>query len=317
MWIDIAIIIVSFGVMGWSSELFVRGSVAIANNYHIPKILIGTVLVGFATAIPEMIVSLDAALANARGISIGNALGSYIINIFLVLGITALIRPVMIVRSVLRRDIPLMVFAMLIAFLLLADGFLSRVDGIVLITCLLAYMVFMVCYFRRHKNDSLAYEVAAPCSKSRSWVYLLGGLGLLTISARFITGSAVALAHYFGVSDLVIGLTVIAVGTSLPELAASVAGTVKGEDEIAIGNVVGSNIFGILGVLAIPGVFAPGIISNIILVRDFSFMLIATVVLYVFCCCFDKDKLRLNRVEGTVFVLLFLLYLGIIWFYHN
>jgi cation:H+ antiporter len=317
MWTDVAIIAISFAVMAWSSELFVRGSVAIANNYNVPKILIGTVLVGFATAIPEMMVSLDAALVHARGLSIGNALGSYIINIFLVLGITALVRPIMIVPSVLKRDIPLMGAAMLIAFLLLADGFLSVSEGMLLLSCLLIYLVFMVYYFKQHKNEHIACKIESKCSKSRSWVYLFLGLGILTISARFITSSAIDLAQYFGISDLIIGLTIIAVGTSLPELAASITGAMKGEDEIAIGNIIGSNIFGVLGVLAIPGIFAPGTISNMILFRDFGFMIIATVVLYVFCCCFDNKKLKLNRIEGFVFILFFILYLSVIWLYPN
>jgi cation:H+ antiporter len=317
MWMDVAIIAVSFAVMAWSSELFVRGSVAIANNYNVPKILIGTVLVGFATAIPEMMVSLDAALSQARGISIGNALGSYIINILLVLGITALVRPIMIVRSVLKRDIPLMAAAMLIAFLLLADGFLSTTDGVILLACLLIYMVFMVYYFKQHKNEHLACKIDIKCSKYRSWVYLLAGIFILTISARFITSSAIDLAKYFGISDLIIGLTVIAIGTSLPEFAASIAGAIKGEDEIAIGNVIGSNVFGILGVLAVPGIFAPGLISNMILFRDFGFMMISTAVLYIFCCCFDNKKLKLNRIEGFIFILLFMLYLLAIWFYQG
>lgn len=313
MWMDLAIIILSFAVMTWSSELFVRGSVAIADNYNIPKILIGTVLVGFATAVPEMIVSLDAAVVGARGISIGNALGSYIINILLVLGITAIIKPITIMRSMLKRDILLMALAMIIALFLLYDGFLSSYDGALLIACLLGYMVYVVEYFKRHQEEKISYELEGDISKARAWVYLIAGLGVLIISARLITGAAVALAHYFGISDLIIGLTVIAVGTSLPELAASVAGALKGEDEIVIGNVVGSNIFGMLGVLAMPGIFAPGAISKIVLIRDFSFMVIATMVLYICCCYFDTDKLKLNRTEGIVFVALFILYLYVIW----
>ena len=315
MWENITVIVVSFVVMTWSADLFVASAVEIADHYKVPKIIIGTVLVGFATAIPEMIVSLDAAIIGARGVSIGNALGSYIINIALVIGATALVVPIKLSAPILKKELNLMLFSMVLAFILLLNGYLSIFEGGVLLLFLLLYFVFMVYELMGKKHKALAYNKVANYRRLTSWGGLFIAFLLLIFSARFITSSSVALALYFGVSDLLIGLTIVALGTSLPELAASISGALKGEHDIAMGNVIGSNIFGMLAVLAMPAIFAPGSVPKLLLWRDFGFMFCITLMLYVCSYCFDKDGMRINRLEGSAFIAMFLVYLVILWAY--
>ncbi|MEE3003391.1 MAG: calcium/sodium antiporter [Pseudomonadota bacterium] len=315
MWYDLTIILISFAVMAWSSDLFVDAAIAIADHLHMPKVIIGTVLVGFTTAVPELLVSLDAALNNASGIAIGNALGSYTINIALVLGITAIICPIKVSKSILQREVPVMALSLVISFMLMLDGYFGITDGLILLICLIVTVItFTIIVLRASKSDILQKaKIDIKYSHAKAWLYLVIGLLLLIFSARILTNSSVSLAHYFGVSDLVIGLTIVAIGTSLPELAASIAGVRKGEDDIAIGNVIGSNVLGLFAVLAMPALFSPGSVSQIIIYRDFAFMAFTTLAFWLACYCFDGDKLLINRREGALGVLIFLVYIALLY----
>lgn len=315
MWQEILTIIVSFIVMAWSSDLFVDAAVAISYHLRMPKVIIGTVLVGFTTAVPELLVSLDAALHQASGIAIGNALGSYVINIALVLGITAIVRPIKVSKAILQREVPVMALALLIAYVLMQDGYFSPLDGYILLTCLLVTMVVgtYVIYRARAAQKAPSLTIAVQYNTRTAWLYLAVGLILLVASARFLTSASVDLAHLFGVSDLIIGLTIVAIGTSLPELAASIAGVKKGEDDIAIGNVIGSNILGLFAVLAMPAIFSPGPLEPLILQRDFAYMAITTAGFWVACCCFDGEVLRINKREGCLGVALFIGYIALLY----
>jgi cation:H+ antiporter len=315
MYLDIAIILVSFIVMAWSSELFVDAAIAIADHLHMPKIIIGTVLVGFTTAVPELLVSLDAAIHGASGIAIGNALGSYIINIALVLGVTAIICPIKVSMPILKREVPVMAFSLIVAFLLMINGYLGVIDGYIMLSILVVIIAIFTYVVMNADKKKIKLDIPIKYKYSHAWGYLLIGLSLLIISARMLTSSAVALAHYFGVGDIVIGLTIVAIGTSLPELAASIVGVKKGEDDIAIGNVIGSNILGMLAVLAMPAIFSPGVIDKIIIYRDFGFMGLTTILFWISCYCFDGDKMLINRREGAAGVLLFIGYVLLLYYF--
>lgn len=315
MWQEIIIIVISFIVMAWSSDLFVDAAVAISYHLQMPKVIIGTVLVGFTTAVPELLVSLDAAIHQASGIAIGNALGSYVINISLVLGVTAIVRPIQVSLPILQREVPVMAIALAIAFFLMHDGYFYPADGYILLGCLLVTVsvgTYVILRARaRHQEPRIA--LAVKYSPMVAWLYLLIGLFLLIASARSLTTASVDLAHFFGVSDLIIGLTIVAIGTSLPELAASIAGVKKGEDDIAIGNVIGSNILGLFAVLAMPALFSPGQLDPLILQRDFAYMALTTAAFWIACYCFDGDILRINKREGWCGVLLFLGYILLLY----
>lgn len=315
MWQAVIIIVVCFVLLTWSADIFVDAAVVIADYCHVPKVIIGTVLVGFATAFPELLVSFDAALHGAQGIAIGNALGSYIINIALVLGVTALIQPIHVSRGLLRQEIPVMGLALIIASSVLYDGYLSQGDGLLLLVMLALVVMGFVIYVMRHIaqiKKNIPVKVTIKYTPTRACVYLLFMLLVMLSSARFLTSAAVDLAHFLGVSDLMIGLTIVAVGTSLPELAASIAGVKKGEDDIAIGNVIGSNILGLLGVLAMPALFSPGDLSPMIWYRDCAFMAGLTLLFWVACVYFDKGVLRINRIEGLLGVALYGVYIWLL-----
>lgn len=316
MWQEILIIMMSFVVMAWSSDLFVDAAVAISYHFRMPKVIIGTVLVGFTTAVPELLVSLDAAIHQARGIAIGNALGSYVINIALVLGVTAIIQPIQVSKAILRREVPVMAAALVIAYCLMQDGYFSPFDGYILLALLLLTLIAgtYVILRARAEQQTLSPAITVKYSPAMAWLYLTIGLLLLIASARCLTNASIDLAHLFGVSDLIIGLTIVAIGTSLPELAASIAGVKKGEDDIAIGNVIGSNILGLFAVLAMPAIFSPGQFEPLILQRDFGYMTLTTIGFWIACYSFDGDILRINKREGWAGVTLFLGYIILLYY---
>ena len=315
MIIDLVVILLCFTVLTWSADIFVDASIAIADHFHVPKIVIGTILVGATTAFPELLVSFDASVHGARGIAIGNALGSYVINIALVLGVTACIQPIKISSALLKKELPVMSGVVLLVCVMLSTGYLGVLFGFVLIAFFTCLALSLMCYLKRHFSDREAKKimrVEVKYSPSKASLYALLSLCFMLLSARFLTTSAVAVASYLGVHDLMIGLTIVAVGTSLPELAASIAGVKKGEDDIAIGNVIGSNILGLLAVLAMPALFAPGPVSQVVLLRDGGFMLAATILLWIACLFFDHGKLIINRKEGVIGVALYIIYVIVI-----
>ena len=315
-----ALLIIGLALLVWSSDVFIEGAASTALRYKVSPLIIGVVIIGFGTSSPEMIVAVMASLEGNPGLAIGNAVGSNITNIGLVLGITALIAPLVVKSSVLRREFPILLFITAFGLALLLDHHLGVIDGIILLSTLVGILVWMV---RSNKNiasgDPLAEEInqelgsLPKLSKVKAFVYLFGGLVLLMISARMMVWGAVEIAEYFEVPDLIIGLTIIAIGTSLPELAAAITAALKNEVDMLIGNILGSNLFNILAVLAVPSILAPSLIDMDVLKRDYPIMLAFTVAMLLVALP-RKGNAAISRIEGFLLLALFVGYLTLLYF---
>lgn len=309
-----ASILLGLGLLVWGADRFVIGAAALARNLGVPPLLIGLTIVGFGTSAPEILVSTMAALQGNTGLAIGNAIGSNIANIALILGATALIAPLMVKSDMLRREYPLLLVVSVGTFLLLLDGDLDRIDGLALLVGLVVSMLILVRIgLRRRDHDPLAEEIEAEIPADLGNLAAVGwfvlGLATLIVSSRMLVWGAVEVATAFGISDLVIGLTIVAVGTSLPELAASIMSALKKEHDLAIGNVVGSNLWNLLGVLSVPGLLAPGAIANEAVQRDMPIMLALTLALFVMGRS-SRTHGIINRVEGGLLLACFIGYQG-------
>ncbi|MEE9353993.1 MAG: calcium/sodium antiporter, partial [Methylococcaceae bacterium] len=301
-----------FILLVWSADRFICGAAATARNFDVPPLIIGLTIVGFGTSAPEMMVAGFASYNGSPAMAIGNALGSNITNITLVLGVAALISPMNIHSRIIKKELPILLFASLLALGLLSDMDLSRIDGVILLTLLCVLMWWITSEgIRNHSNDSLADEYTEELSEdmptSHALFWLIAGLILLTVSSKLLVWGAVNVATHYGVSELIIGLTIIAIGTSLPELAASISGALKNEHDIAIGNVVGSNLFNTLGVLAIPGLIHPSTLADGVLQRDMPITLGLTVVLFIMAYGF-RERGRINRFDGGLLLSAFIAY---------
>jgi len=299
-----AFLFVAFGLalLVWSADRFVEGAAATARHFGMPPLLIGMVIVGFGTSAPEMVVSALAAFQRNPGIALGNAYGSNITNIALILGITALISPIAVHSQVLRKELPILTVITALAAWQLWDGEISRIDAFVLLGVFAGLMAWTIWQGMHKKADAFGSEMekelavdAMPIRRAIFW--LVVGLVLLIVSSRILVWGAVEIAHGFGVSDLIIGLTIVAVGTSLPELASSVIAARKGEDDIALGNILGSNLFNTLAVVGIAGTIHPMAAGPEVFSRDILVMAVLTVSLFVFGYGF-RGPGRINRFEG-------------------
>ena len=299
-------------VLSWGADRFVFGASALARNIGVSPMIIGLTIVAMGSSAPEIMVAATASLSGNTDTAVGNAIGSNITNIALVLGITALLKPLSIASITLKREMPVLLLVSVLATYLLSDLYLSRNEGTVLIVLffvVIGGLTWMA--FHMEKGDPLQLETEneipsdVPTAKAVTW--LIVGLILLPLSAHFMVDSAVIIAKYFGLSDLLIGLTIIAIGTSLPELAASIAGVLKNEDDLALGNIIGSNIFNILAVLAMPGLIAPGVVDPSAAGRDIYVMLALIVLLIVFSFNLRGTR-QINRWEGSALLLCFLVY---------
>jgi cation:H+ antiporter len=318
MLVDSLAILIGFILLIWSADRFIIGAAATARNFNVPPLIIGLTIVGFGTSAPEMMVAGFASFDGAPAMAIGNAIGSNITNITLVMGVAALITPLSVHSRIIRKELPLLLFVSLIAFGLMYDMELSRVDGFILMGFLCVLMWWITWQgMRNHGPDALTEEYLEelpdkmPTSHALFW--LIAGLVLLTASSKILVWGAVNIATALGVSELVIGLTVIAIGTSLPELAASITGALKNEHDIAIGNVVGSNLFNTLGVLAIPGIIAPSPLAAGIMDRDLPVALILTVMLFIMAYGFRGEG-RISRLEGGILFSAFIGYQILLFF---
>ena len=257
--------VVGLGLLVLVAELLVRGASKLALTFGISPLVVGLTVVAFGTSSPEIAVSLQSALAGQTDLAVGNVVGSNLFNILFVLGLSALITPLVVDRQLIRQEIPIMVAISLLLAALACDGELSRIDGASFLGILAAYTLFVIVQSRRQQSEPDGTDAAAndgaPAWDSKLPVQLLliaAGLGLLVVGAQWLVAAAVTFATYLGVSEMIIGLTIVAAGTSLPEAATSVMAAIRGERDIAVGNVVGSNIFNILGVLGLTAAFAPG-----------------------------------------------------------
>ena len=247
------------------AESLVRGSSRLAARMGISPLVIGLTVVAFGTSSPELAVSIESALSGQSSIAVGNVVGSNIFNVLFILGISALIVPLVVSRQLIRVDVPIMVILSIVTLILSQDGSFSRVNGLFMTGGLLVYVWFLIHQSRKEKalsRDEFESEFGADKQVKGGWVknivMVAGGLALLVVGSRWFVSGAVSFAQYMGVSELIIGLTIIAAGTSLPEVVTSVIAAIRGERDIAVGNVVGSNIFNIMGVLGIAGIVAPG-----------------------------------------------------------
>jgi cation:H+ antiporter len=271
------------GVLGlvWGADKFVTGSVGVARNFGISSMIIGLTVVSIGTSAPEIIVSINAALNNAGGLAVGNALGSNLANIGLVLGITALVAPLPVQTHLLKEEGPVLLLITLLAGLCLYDGQLNRGESIALGLLVIPLIAILVKYKKNHLNPEAAEDTIAATgfSMKTSGLWLLLGLIILLLSAEITVWGATSIARFFGISDLIVGLTIVAIGTSLPELAASVVSATKGHHDIAVGNIFGSNLFNLLLVMTTAGAIAPMALPNEVFSRDYLSLLVMTVLM--------------------------------------
>jgi cation:H+ antiporter len=299
-----ASIAIAFGLalLVWSADRFVEGSAAAARHFGVPPLLIGMVIVGFGTSAPEMMVSALAASQENPGIALGNAYGSNITNIALILGLTALISPIVVHSQVLRKELPILTAVTALAAWQLWDGAVTRGEASVLLVVFAGLMIWTIRQGMKIKGDKLASEIeqeldARAMPLRRAIIWLIVGLILLIASSRILVWGAVEIAHGFGISDLLIGLTIVAVGTSLPELASSIIATRRGEHDIALGNVLGSNLFNTLAVVGIAGVIHPMAVGPEVFSRDILVMAALTASLFIIGYGV-RGPGRINRLEG-------------------
>ncbi|MDE3271585.1 calcium/sodium antiporter [Pseudoalteromonas sp. G4] len=317
MLLSIAILIAGFVGLVWSADRFVFGAAALAKNYGIPTLIIGLTIVAMGSSAPEMMVSAQAALAQQTDTAVGNAIGSNITNILLVLGITALLRPLNVSSSTLKREMPVVMFVSLAAWYILSDNFLAFGEGIALMAGFVIFIAAITIISVKQSKaasgesdpfvDEACDEVPDNVRTPIALMWLVIGMAVLPVSSHFIIESATDIAKLFGISDLVIGLTIIAIGTSLPELAACVAGVLKNEDDLALGNIIGSNIFNLLAVLSLAGIINPSNVDPAVSSRDVLIMLGATVALIAMSLSIRGSR-RINRVEGGLLVAAFIGY---------
>ena len=313
--LSITAVLGGFVLLVWGADRFVHGAAALARNLGISPLVIGLTIVGIGTSAPEILVSAVAAWQGNPAMGVGNALGSNIANVALVLGLTALIVPLSVSSQTLRREYPAMFLIMLLALMLVFDGQLSRIDGLVLLSGLFIMLMWMIRLGMKEQKDPLELEYAHEIphiATNKAIFWLLVGMILLLLSSRILVWGAVNIAQALGVSDLIIGLTIVAIGTSMPELAASIMGALKKEHDIAIGNIIGSNMFNLLAVLGIPGLITPHILDPAVLNRDFPWMIGLSIALFIFAYGF-RGPGRINRLEGLLLLTSYFIYLRVLY----
>jgi cation:H+ antiporter len=300
-------------LLTWSAERFVQGAAGTARHLDVPPLLIGMVVVGFGTSAPEMVVSALAATSGNPGLALGNAYGSNITNIALILGLTALMSPIAVQSRILREELPILAAVTALAAWQLRDGRVTRPEAAILLAVFGTIMAWTIWRGLRVGRDAFAEEVerelgaGPPLPRSVAW--LVAGLALLVASSRLLVWGAVEVARAWGVSDLVVGLTVVAIGTSLPELAASVAAARKGENDLALGNVLGSNLFNTLAVVGIAGAILPMSVGPEVFSRDVATTALFTLLLFAFGYR-RRAAGRINRVEGAALLAGYVAYTG-------
>ena len=323
MWLAVIAVLIGLAILVWSADIFIDGATTLANSLGVPSFLIGVVILGLGTSAPEMVVSVLAALEGSPELALGNAYGSNIMNIALVLGTTALISPIIIHKNIVKRDLPLLLVITLLAAWQLRDGQLSQSDGITLLLGLGAVLIFQTVINLRssrqedkkiasknneHNEEHSENKDRQSVGIFRGLASLIIGMSILILSSRAIVWGAVELATFWGLSELIIGLTVVAVGTSLPELVASLSAARKGEHDMALGNIIGSNIFNTLGVVGLAALIAPISADPIILSRDVLVMGLLTLLLVVLCVFAYIKKRSFGRTSSAILLLFFIGY---------
>jgi len=308
-------VVLSLLLLVWSADRFVEGSAITARHLGMPPLLIGMIVVGFGTSMPEMMVSALSAMGGNPGIAMGNAYGSNICNIALILGVTALINPIQVQSGILKKELPALTLVTVVTIFQLMNGFLSQFEAFFLIFAFIGLLGWSLFQQKYAPQDNLGLEVEkrlqAPSTTLKKAVFwLVLGLVLLIVSSRILVSGSIEIARFFGISDLMIGLTIVAIGTSLPERASSIMAARKNEHEIALGNIIGSNLFNTMAVVGIAGIIQPMKVDPGILSRDMPMMTGLTVSLFIICYGFKGRPGRINRFEGLALVLSYVLYMG-------
>ena len=312
MILPILTIVISLVLLAISADKFVEGASSVAYTFGVSPLLIGLTIVSFGTSAPEILIAVMSATSGSSAIAVGNAIGSNIANIALILGAASLFMPIPVESSVLRREIPLLLGVALFSTALLIDLHLSVIDGVVLIVTLLLCLGWLVWQSQSQSKDSIAgeyeHKVEEQPKTGKAALITIIALLVLLLSSRTLVWAAVEIARAANVSELMIGLSIIAVGTSLPELAATIAAVLRREFGLAIGNVVGSNIFNALAVLGVVALLAPGDVDAMVRNRDAVIHIALTVALFIFCVGWKKNNGRINRFEGFLFLAAFVTY---------
>ncbi len=309
--LSIVYIVIGCILLGVGANRFVISSVKIATLIGMSPLVAGVVLVGFGGSFPEIIVSIIASLKGQTQLAVGNAIGSNIVNVGLVLGVSALLMPLHVHRHCFKRDYPLLVGVMIVSALLVMNDYLSRLDGVILIVLLVIYLIYMVFFVaKKHPEDIEAVPEGEKPKPSLAWnlFWWLVGLALLFVSSELLVTGATVIAKHLGISELTIGLTIVAIGTSLPEFATTAYSALKQHHEIAMGNVLGSNIFNLLAVMAMPALIAPGKLSTQLLTRDFPVMAGIALLSWLLAWLPPKKRL-LGRFDGLILFAIYVVYL--------
>ncbi len=309
---DLGLIVAGLTVLVWGADRFVHGAAASARNLGVAPLMIGMTIVASATSAPELLVSVVAAARGETGLAIGNAVGSNIVNIGLVLGVTAIVRPIPLKSATLRREMPVLLAVSLLTVSLFLDTRLSRPDGIVLLAGLIIVMTWLARLgMRSAANDpiKLDYEAEIPdnVGTTAAIVWMVIGLGILLVGANWLVDGSIGVAEALGISEVVIGITVVAIGTSLPELAVTIVSALKGEYGLALGNIVGSNIFNLLAVLGAAAVIQPAAVHPSVLSLHIFVMVAFTLVLFAMTYDYD-NKAELSRLEGVALLVAYIAY---------
>ena len=305
MLLDLLFIIIGIALVLWGADKFTDGASALARRMKVPPIVIGLTVVAMGTSAPELFVSMASALKGSSGMALGNIVGSNIFNALLIVGTAAAVAPIAILKTTVRKDIPIAMFASLMLMGMTLDQHISRLDAAILFICFIAFIWITLRGARKDMQANHEATTKAPMPMAKALLLVVVGLVCLVLGSNVFVDNASAIAHGLGVSDAVIGLTIVAGGTSLPELATSVVAARKGNSGIAIGNVLGSNVFNILMILGITGLICPMTISGITMV-DLSMMVVSMVLLWLF----SFTKYHIERWEGIVLIIIFAAYMG-------
>jgi len=312
MLLDLISVMIGLALLIWGADRFVVGAAGTARNLGVPTLLIGLTIVGFATSAPEILVSVVAALAGRPSLALGNAIGSNIANIALVLGAVAAVRPILVTSTILRREMPLLLAVTLLTLALFLDLNLTRIDGFVMLGALVLVLYWIVRLGtgpRASDPIEAEYEAEIPgdMPMRTAVLWLAVGLAVLLVGSELLVDGALQVAREIGVSELVIGVTLVAIGTSLPELAVSLVSALKGEQGLAIGNILGSNMFNLLAVIGLAVVIHPATVEPAVLTLHFFVMVALTLVLFAMTYNY-ADAGRIGRLEGVALLAAFLAY---------
>ncbi|NBC22082.1 MAG: calcium/sodium antiporter [Gammaproteobacteria bacterium] len=312
MLLDLISVAIGLALLIWGADRFVVGAAGTARNLGVPTLLIGLTIVGFATSAPEILVSVVAAIAGRPSLALGNAIGSNIANVALVLGAVAAVRPILVTSTILRREMPLLLAVTLLTLALFLDLRLTRIDGFVLIGVLFVVLYWIVRLgLGSRATDPIEAEYEAEIPRDMPMrtavLWLAVGLAVLLVGSELLVDGAIQLARELGVSELVVGVTLVAIGTSLPELAVSLMSALKGEQGLAIGNILGSNMFNLLAVIGLAVAIHPATVEPVVLTLHFFVMVAVTLVLFAMTYNY-ADAGRIGRLEGVALLVAFVAY---------